>query len=63
MTVAAPGGWVLAAAQVAQALSLGQALVQLQALPGHHYQVTRPGGAPEEAQQGCPASWALQQGP
>lgn len=61
MAVGAPGGGVLPAAHVVQALALGLALVQLQALLGGHHQVTCGRGAPEEAQQARLASGALQQ--
>ena len=50
MAVGAPGGRVLAASHVAQALALGQALVQLKALPCCHDKVAGRRGAPEEAE-------------
>lgn len=61
MAVGAPGGGVLPAAHVVQALALGLALVQLQALLCGHHQVTCRRGAPEEAQQARLAFRALQQ--
>ena len=61
MAVGTPGGGVLSGAPVVQALALGLALVQLQALLCGHHQVACSRGAPEEAQQASLTFGALQQ--
>lgn len=61
MTVDAPGSRVLAAAHVAQALTLRQSLIQLKAMLCCHDQITCCRGAPEETQETGFASRTLQE--
>ena len=61
MTVDAPGGRVLAAAHVAQALTLRQLLIQLKAVLCCHDQITCCRRAPEKLQETGFASRTLQE--
>ena len=61
MTVDAPGSRVLAAAHIAQALTLRQLLIQLQAVLCCHDQITCCRRGPEELQETGFASGTLQE--